>query len=54
MAILVPRWQDSSCQVRLQMCLKFCTVEIAVCMGSPSVHHGPEYRGNIFSQKIIK
>ena len=27
MAILVPRWLDSSWQVRLQMCLKFCMTE---------------------------
>jgi hypothetical protein len=35
-AILVPGWLDFSYQVRLQMCLKFCMVKIAVCMGSPS------------------
>ena len=29
MAILVPRWLDSSWQVRLQMCLKVCMVKIA-------------------------
>jgi hypothetical protein len=29
MAILVPRWLDSSWQVRLQMCLKFCVVKVA-------------------------
>jgi hypothetical protein len=28
MAILVPRWLDSSWQVRLQMCLKCCMVKI--------------------------
>jgi hypothetical protein len=30
MAILVPRWLDLSCQVRLQMCLKICMAKIAV------------------------
>jgi hypothetical protein len=39
MAILVPRWLDFSCQVRLQMCLKICMVKIAVCMGSPSAQY---------------
>jgi hypothetical protein len=29
MAILAPRWLDFSWQVRLQMCLKFCMVQIA-------------------------
>ena len=29
MAILVPRWLDSSWQVRLQMCLKVCMVIFA-------------------------
>ena len=29
MAILVPRWLDFSWQVRLQMCLRFCMVQIA-------------------------
>ena len=36
MAILVPRWLGFSCRVRLQMCIKFCMVKIAFCMGSPS------------------
>jgi hypothetical protein len=29
MAILVPRWLVFSWQVRLQMCVKFCTVKVA-------------------------
>jgi hypothetical protein len=39
MAILVPKWLDFSWQVRLQMFLKFCTVKIANCMGSPNEQH---------------
>jgi hypothetical protein len=39
MAILVPRWLDFSRQVRMQMCLKFCMVKVANCMGSPSVQY---------------
>ena len=43
MAILLPRWLDLSCQVRLQMCLKFCMVKIAIFMGSPNEQYNFDY-----------
>ena len=53
MAILVPRWLDFSWQVRLQMCLKFCTVNIAICMGSPNeqYHNFCRDRGGKLSRR---
>ena len=42
MAILVPRWLDFRWRVRVQMCLKFCMVETAVCMGSPNEQYNFE------------